>query len=573
MKDVLLIFKTHLDIGFTDYSKNVMEQYLQNYIPNAIKVGYQLKNTDTPFVWTVGSFLVWEALKHDEDKSVENAIKDGILRWHALPFTTHTELMSEKLFELGLSLSKKLDERFGMKTTGAKMTDVPGHTLGMIPICKRNCIKFLHIGVNPATPLPSVPPIFRWRYNGEDIIVMYQGDYGEVAQFDDFIVYFAHTGDNLGPQDASSVVKVYQEIKEKYPDCNILASSIEDLARRIANIKDLPIIEKEIGDTWIHGAGTDPQKVSRFRRLMREIEGMDDIPDEAVCNMLSVAEHTWGMDVKTHFPYDKYYTHQEMQALKKERKKIEKSWQEQRDYVINAENALNVKQDYVVAEPNLSEYEKEDVPLSFAYEISWQLFDNVDYERYKKTYMRCFEPWAIWDFTKVGLEDYEGGIFTAKVVSAYSKDDEKLYKLEFESNDASKYGLPTFYLSEKGNNVEIKWFNKQPSRLPQAFWLKFKNFKEEWLVQKMGAWIKPENIIYSSLILGIDRGVKNQDVFIESLDAPLVAPYGRRLLQYNVQEKEQDLYFNLYNNIWNTNFPMWYEDDAIFRFKLNFIKN
>ena len=23
---------------------------------------------------------------------------------------------------------------------------------------------------------------------------------------------------------------------------------------------------------------------------------------------------------------------------------------------------------------------------------------------------------------------------------------------------------------------------------------------------------------------------------------------------------------NLYNNIWNTNFPMWYSDDALFRF-------
>jgi hypothetical protein len=27
-----------------------------------------------------------------------------------------------------------------------------------------------------------------------------------------------------------------------------------------------------------------------------------------------------------------------------------------------------------------------------------------------------------------------------------------------------------------------------------------------------------------------------------------------------------DMYFNLYNNIWNTNFPMWFSDDAKFRF-------
>ena len=126
MKKVFVIFKTHLDIGFTDYSENVVEKYLQFYIPNAIKVGYELKNSDTPFVWTVGSWLIWEALKKDRDGIVEKAIKDGILTWHALPFTTHTELMNKELFQYGLDISQKLDKKIGKKTIAAKMTDVPG---------------------------------------------------------------------------------------------------------------------------------------------------------------------------------------------------------------------------------------------------------------------------------------------------------------------------------------------------------------------------------------------------------------------------------------------------------------
>jgi len=40
------------------------------------------------------------------------------------------------------------------------------------------------------------------------------------------------------------------------------------------------------------------------------------------------------------------------------------------------------------------------------------------------------------------------------------------------------------------------------------------------------------------------------------------------LLHYNETNLINDLYFNLYNNIWNTNFPMWYSDDALFRFKI-----
>ena len=132
-KDILLIFKTHLDIGFTNYSKNVVESYMKKYIPNAIQVGYELKGSDTPFVWTVGSWLIWEALKND-DGTLEQAIKDGIITWHALPFTTHTETMSVKLFEYGLSLSQKLDERFGKETIAAEMTDVPGHTQAMVTL-------------------------------------------------------------------------------------------------------------------------------------------------------------------------------------------------------------------------------------------------------------------------------------------------------------------------------------------------------------------------------------------------------------------------------------------------------
>ena len=205
-KQVLVLFKTHLDVGFTDYSANILQKYLKEYIPNAIKVGYELKGTETPFCWTVGSWLIWQALKQDADGSVERAVRDGILNWHALPFTTHTELMSAELFEYGLSLSEKLDARFGKKTMGAKMTDVPGHTVGIVPLMAKHGVNFLHLGVNPATPVPKVPPLFRWKCGADEILVMYEEDYGKVAGLGEFVVYFAHTNDNLGPQNAQEIV-------------------------------------------------------------------------------------------------------------------------------------------------------------------------------------------------------------------------------------------------------------------------------------------------------------------------------------------------------------------------------
>ena len=141
-KTIYVIFKTHLDIGFTDYAENVISKFIDNYIPCAIRVGNELKDTDSPFIWTVGSWMIDRALKSDTTGVVSKAIEDGVLNWHGLPFTSHTESMNSTLFKYGLSISKKLDERFGRKTIASKMTDVPGHTVGMVPYMAQAGIKF-----------------------------------------------------------------------------------------------------------------------------------------------------------------------------------------------------------------------------------------------------------------------------------------------------------------------------------------------------------------------------------------------------------------------------------------------
>ena len=565
-KEVLIVFKTHLDIGFTDLAENVKKKYIHEYIPNAIKVGYELKGSATPFIWTVGSWLIWEALKED-DGTLDNAIRDGIIRWHALPFTTHTELMSGKLFEYGLSISGQLDKRYGTNTVGAKMTDVPGHTLGMVPLMSQRGVKFLHIGVNPATPVPTVPPVFRWRYQDNEITVMYQGDYGMDADFGDFAVCFAHTNDNHGPQSAAEIVKIYDSLMEKYPDCVLKAATLDDVADRVCALDGLPVIENEIGDTWIHGAGTDPKKLSYYRALMRRIEenGINnDISDSLLC----IPEHTWGLDVKTFFPNNSVYTHTELETVKKNRELIERSWAEQRGYITRAEKVLGRVTDCEPMLPDLTGYSETIAPTVDDIEISWQLFDISDYERYKKDYMRTHVRWAICDFTKVGLPCYDGGIFTAAPVKAYEKNGRSLIRLEFDREITELLGLPYFILERTDNGIVLKWFGKKASRLPQACWLKFKGYTEDWQISKMGVWISPESIIGSPLITATDRGVRGSDAEIEPIDSALVAPFGRRLLHYGEENGKQDLYFNLYNNIWNTNFTMWYSDDAIFRFNV-----
>lgn len=570
IKEVLIVFKTHLDIGYTDYSENVIQKYLDNFIPSAIQTGYALKDTDTPFIWTVGSWLIWEGLKHDTDKKLEQAIRDGIISWHGLPFTSHTELMSEKLFDYGLSISEKLDRRFGRKTIGAKMTDVPGHTIGMVPLMAKKGLKFLHLGVNTGTPNPKVPTIFNWKCDDSEIMVMYENSYGSTKEFDDFAICFGHTFDNCGSQSVDEIQKLYARLQKQYPNAVVKAATLNDVAEKMLTLKNVPSIYNEIGDTWIHGAATDPKKLGMYRELLRTIENksLDEI--DLSNNLLLVPEHTWGMCLQKYFNNTELWYNKDFQKTEctPARTTFEKSWAEQRNYVKKAEKLLDTRADYTPHVPDLCGYTKIEIPET-DFEFSWQLFDNSDYQRYMEKYLTLTPDnvgWVIWDYLKLGLPNYTGGIYNAAPTACYKKDNDLLFKLEFDNALAEEYGLPYAWLKTDGTTYELSWFSKKPSRLPQAFWFKFKGLDENWQISKMNKWIDPEKIIGSPLIMGTDKGVKNNHVHIEPLDSALVAPFGRRLLDFEMFPHNQDLYFNLYNNIWNTNFPMWYSDDTRFRF-------
>jgi hypothetical protein len=98
------------------------------------------------------------------------------------------------------------------------------------------------------------------------------------------------------------------------------------------------------------------------------------------------------------------------------------------------------------------------------------------------------------------------------------------------------------------------------------------------MLDKMGATISPLEVVRNGnrRLHAVDRCVKyvgDEGAFrIISLDAPLVAPGEPVLLNFDSRQPplKNGMHFNLYNNIWGTNFPMWYEEDARFRFQLVF---
>ncbi|MFV2003166.1 MAG: DUF5054 domain-containing protein, partial [Paracoccaceae bacterium] len=231
-----LIFKTHFDLGFTGYAKDVRRQYHDYFIPMALDTGehFLREGGQQPqFIWTTGSWLVWDHLNTqspDKVARLERGIANGIVRWHALPFTTHTELMSPPLVREALSISAELDKRFAVTTKAAKITDVPGHTLGLVPLLAEAGVRFLHIGVNSASMPPKVPPVFRWRApDGDEVIVLYQSEYGTTFVPDGLRdgIAFAHTMDNMGPQNVGHVVDSFFALSEANPGFDIKASTLD----------------------------------------------------------------------------------------------------------------------------------------------------------------------------------------------------------------------------------------------------------------------------------------------------------------------------------------------------------
>lgn len=573
-----LVFKTHLDLGFTDFAGNVLHRYLTDFIPHALSLARQLRESASPtrFVWTTGSWLIDTFLEQAESgarRDMEQAIEAGDIVWHALPFTTHTELMDASLFRFGLTISQRLDARFGRKTIAGKMTDVPGHTRGMLPLLAEAGVEFLHFGVNEASSVPDVPPLFRWldEASGTSVIAAYSHSYGEETLVPTLGtgLAFAFTGDNLGPPDAAMVQRYYDRLQARNPAAVITASTLDAFAAELRPIRDtLPVVTAEIGDTWIHGLGTDPAKVRQFRRLSAKRRSwiadglLDASSPQAVAfskHLLCVAEHTWGLDVKTHMTNFKDYSADDFAVARQadDAQKMERSWQEQRHYLDLAVEALagtprhadaaavlapltpTTITDEVVSATQRFETPRFDIgfdphtgainylrhrrsdrvwadadhPLAL---YRYETFSQADYDRYWAEYIRNKDradvvAWAQHDYMKTGLGDQgaTNRLIPAELIELRraETDTETRFTLLLGSRPdlVRDFGAPErLLLSVLCSHyrdkiiVELMWDSKPATRIPEAAWLSFSPVQlrsGRWRFEKLGSWIDPLDVV------------------------------------------------------------------------------
>lgn len=137
---------------------------------------------------------------------------------------------------------------------------------------------------------------------------------------------------------------------------------------------------------------------------------------------------------------------------------------------------------------------------------------------------------------------------------------------------------------EAAVEVDLRWYDKTTTRLPESLWMLFRPVAPDpdgWRLQVLDRELPPRETVVngSRHLAAVWEGVAYRDaggsLEVETTDAGVVSPGTPSLVDYNNRpvRPEEGMYFNLANNVWNTNWPLWYpwldEDrNARFRFRI-----
>ena len=633
-----VIFKTHLDLGFTARAGDVRRRYHDYYIPMALETGehFLLENREAPeFIWTTGSWLIWDHLQTQSAEKVrrlENGIAAGIIAWHALPFTMHSEILSPALLDEGVSIARELDTRFGRSPTrAAKMTDVPGHTLGIVDVLAEAGVEFLHLGVNAASPVPDVPPIFRWQApSGAELVVMYQNSYGAAMVPDGMQngIAFAHTMDNAGPQDVSRVIESLDRLEQDHPGMMPRASTLDAFWSDLAPYRDrLPVVTSEIGDTWIHGTGSAPERMAKFRANQRLFEKMPSGARRSAFGrtLLEVAEHTWGVDVKTYLRDASAWDRRNFDLARKTDPRfsyVEGSWAEQDAILDRAQAQLTREETSTLDLPpsapaivpietiqeriQLERFELTfdpqtgalrqvdedgatriaadcDGPGLFAY--TQESYSAADIADYLDSYLTHPYRWGIRDHGKQGLataSSQRHAEFIASQPQIATQSDAVWIATSLPQDAVTDFGAPSRVLTgysptANGLAVTVHLIGKKANRQPEAGFLGFyPDGIDRLTLLKLGIAIDPCDVALNGnrqlhAVTSIAMHQAGQATCaLDPLDSQLFN-IGKQPFLIHAGELPSSITggrFVLFNNKWGTNFSMWCEGDLAYRFLL-----
>jgi len=334
LEEVIVVSKTHFDIGFTDLASRVVERYRTSMADQALRLVDESRGLppNEQFAWTLAGWpmsqVLWPGQTAQRRERFVAAMRAGRLVPHALAFTTHTESLDLEDLTRGFRFSVEMARLAGQPLpTGCKMTDVPDHTRGLATVLANGGVKFFHHGCNDNCSPADVPPLYWWQGpDGSRVLTMFSPTYGSdlcppAGWPHKTWLCMWMTYDNQGPPDAKMVEALFARAKRDLPGVRVRFGRLSDFADAIIRERpDLPVVRNDTPDTWIHGIGSMPietQLAHATRPRIAVLESLDTllgawgvptepvgpIVREAYENTLLFGEHTWGPDVARYTGY------------------------------------------------------------------------------------------------------------------------------------------------------------------------------------------------------------------------------------------------------------------------------
>lgn len=379
LKDVVIVYKTHFDLGYTARTYQVVHEYRKNMIDGVFDAidanNHQPK--DKQFIWTVSAWPLKKMLEQSPARKQKllDALHSGNLVIQAYPFIMHTETSELEDLVRGLGISSGIARKYGLPLPiAAKNTDVPGQSWVIPTLLTHAGIKFLALGGPLVNKTLGLPPIFWWEGpDGSRLLTVYFNNYSTTPMPPEkwghkTWIYINMTGDNQGPPSPNEVDKDLNFYKRKGLHAKV--GSMDDFARLILkeDLSKLPVIRSDISDVWIHGTMSMPEACSLAQNVRPSIGGFDALntlekcwgiyrPDlssavsEAYENSLLFSEHTWGLAnqhyIKT--PYGKDWNELWARGLPPQYREMEASWKDKASYINNVDRLISIPYSDAVA--------------------------------------------------------------------------------------------------------------------------------------------------------------------------------------------------------------------------------
>ena len=382
VEEIIIVIKTHFDIGYTHRVKDIIQLYRTGMIDHAMNIMDQSQKlpAEQQFAWTGPGWVMskaledWDGQTPERRKRIDDYVKSGRFQFHALPFSLESDACEPEEMARGFIFSSNLSRKYGKALPlSGKMSDVPSHGGALATVLANGGVKFMHIGCNWPSAYVQTPGIFWWEGpDGSRVLTIYSGMYGTATGFnwpDNWIggTFVGHhflppknwphkiwpaimvTMDNSGPPSAKAIETALAEVHHKLPGVKVRFGTMDDFATAfLADKPELPVIKGEMPDTWIHGIMCDPggSKLSRAvhpqlaaAEVLHTQLGLWGTAQPAIAkdvalayeNILLYGEHTWGASAGVR-EYGEAFKSTDPKLIEN----LEGSWEDKTNYIRTA---------------------------------------------------------------------------------------------------------------------------------------------------------------------------------------------------------------------------------------------